>query len=261
MKVQADASGGLNGLDRMVSILEALQTDGDATPAALARATGLSEPTVHRYLSALRHHGLVIRVRGSGTYSLGVKLFELGHSALRNQKPAVVARPHLEALRDLFGETVVFAEHTGNRLLVIAGAEGLHGVAKGAKVGEPDYWHSTSLGKSILAELPGDEARSILEQTELTRFTSRTMTEVGEILDSLRRVSTAGFAIDDEESEIGLRCVGSVVHDVHGAPRFAISLSGPTYRVHLDAVPAIAAATREAAAAIAHDLGWLGLSS
>lgn len=241
----------------MVAIMDALMATPEATLASVSRATGLSEPTVHRYLASLRQHGLVSRTAG-GTYSLGLRLFELGYSALLGQPPAVVARPHLESLRDQFGETVVIAENEGTRLTVIAAAEGLHGVSKGAKVGEPDYWHSTSLGKVILAELKPEHARATLEQAQLERFTSRTMTDIEEVLGSLGRVRANGFAMDDEESEIGLRCVGSVVRDAQGAPRFAISVSGPTYRITLDAVPGIAAALRAVAAELSEDLGCLG---
>ena len=191
----------------------------------------------------------------SGTYSRGTRLFELGHKALRDQRPASVARPHLEALREAFGETAVLAERDGHRLIVIAAAAGVHGVAKGARVGEPDQWHSTSLGKAILAALPEDEAREVLLSHDLVRFTSRTLVDVTDILGSLRRVRAEGIAIDDEESEIGLRCIGSVVHDAFGRPRFAISVSGPAYRITLDAITPIAEAIKAAAGQISHDLG------
>jgi len=249
--------GGLHGLDRMVAIMDALMETPEATLAAISRATGLSEPTVHRYLGSLRRHGLVSRT-AAGTYSLGLRLFELGYSALLGQPPAVVARPHLESLRDQFGETVVMAENEGTRLTLIAAAESLHGVSKGAKVGEPDFWHSTSLGKAILAELDPKRARVILEESQPTRFTSRTMTDIDEILASLGRVRANGFAMDDEESEVGLRCVGAAVRDAQGVPRFAISVSGPAYRITLDAVPEIATAIKAAASELSGALGCLG---
>nr|WP_156609255.1 IclR family transcriptional regulator [Auraticoccus cholistanensis] len=257
-KHEVKASSSLNGLDRIVAVLDALRESPGATLAAVARATGLSEPTTHRYLAALREHRLVTRDSESNTYTLGIKLFELGHSALRGQDPRAAARPHLEALRDQFGETSVLAVHDEDRLVIIAAVEASHGVAKGAKVGEQDCWHSTSLGKAILAELDPDEARSLLCQGPLERFTSRTLTDPDEVLASLRRVRADGVAVDDEESEIGLRCVGAVVRDAHGAPTYAISVSGPTYRITLDAVPRISEAVRRAAAAISTELGHLG---
>lgn len=248
----------MNGLDRIVAVLDALQSRPGATLAEIARAAELSEPTTHRYLAAMRDHRLVIRDAGAGTYRLGTKLFELGHSALRGQDPRAAAKPHLRALRDQFGETAVLASNDGGRLVVIAAEEALHGVAKGAKVGESDYWHSTSLGKAILAEMDLDQTRELLSVAEFPRLTSRTLTDPDELIASLQSVRSDGVAMDDEESEIGLRCVGAAVRDAHGVASFAISVSGPTYRITLDAVSHVAKAVREAADAISRDLGWSG---
>lgn len=255
-KKEPKGAPNLNGLDRIVAVLDALHESPGSSLASIARVTGLSEPTTHRYLAALREHRLVTREVESGTYTLGIKLFELGHSALRGMDPRAAARPFLESLRDQFGETAVMAMRDDERLIVIAVQQALHGVAKGAKVGEPDYWHSSSLGKAILADLEPPEARSILDQIELTRFTSRTMADSEEIVASLRRVRADGFGMDDEESEIGLRCIGAVVRDAHGAPTFAISVSGPAYRITLNSVPEIALAVRRAAAGISREMGW-----
>jgi len=255
---KAASAPNLNGLDRIIVILDALSALPGGTLTSIARATGLSEPTTHRYLGALREHKLVYKDAETGTYSLGIKLFELGHSALRGFDPRSVARPHLESLRDRFGETSVMAMNDDGRLVVIAAAQAFHGVAMGAKVGEPDFWHSTSLGRAILAELDPVEAAGILGATELTAFTSRTLSDPADILSSLKRVQSQGYAIDDEESEIGLRCVGAAVHDAHGRPTFAISVSGPTYRMTPAMVPEIAQAVSETAKSLSRELGWQG---
>lgn len=249
---------GLNGLDRIVAVLDALQRAPGATLAEVARATDLSEATTHRYLAALREHRLIMRDAKAGNYRLGTKLFELGHSALRGQDPPSVAQPHLRALRDEFGETAVLAANYDGRLVIIAVEEALHEVAKGAKIGEPDPWHSTSLGKAILAEMPAAQARTILEGNECTPLTPRTLTDPKAVLASLHQVHSDGVAMDDEESEIGLRCIGAAVRDARGLPSFAISVSGPTYRITLDTVSSVARAVKAAAAAISRDLGWPG---
>lgn len=253
-KAPAAPASALNSVDRAVAVLEALQVSPGASLAEVARSTGLSEPTTLRYLSALRDHRFVTRDPYTGAYQLGIKLFELGHRALGEPDPRDVARPYLRALRDEFGETAEMAVHEEGRLVVIEVEQALHDVAKGATVGEPDHWHSTSLGKSILAELDEPAARTILAGAKLTRFTSRTMVDPDEVLVSLRKIRAAGYAIDDEESEVGLRCIGAAVNDAFDEPRFAISLSGPTYRMTLDSVSRIAKAVRETAAEISRAL-------
>lgn len=244
------------GLDRAMAVLEALEAHPGGSLAQIARATGLSDPTALRYLVGLQRHGLVERDAVTGRYSLGVRLFELGQRAIRQRDPRRVALPVLSELHDRFGETVDLAMRHGDRLILVEAMVATHSLGKGAIVGEEDLWHCTSLGKAILAALPEAEARGIVERRGMERFTMRTLTDVDMLLRDLERVRERGYAVDDEESELGLRCVGAVVRDHRAAPAYAISVSGPEHRLRTANVDEVGEAVRDAAARISAQLGY-----
>jgi DNA-binding IclR family transcriptional regulator len=249
---------GMVGVDRAVAVLEALEGHPGRSLAEVARATHLSDPTALRYLSSLQRHGLVERDTVMGRYSLGIRLFELGQRAVRERDPRQVALPHLRELHARFGETVDLAMRRGDRLILIEALVATHSLGKGAMVGEQDPWHCTSLGKSLLAALPEDEARGILERTPLERRTARTLTDVDMLMLELERIRERGFAIDDEEGEEGLRCVGAAVYDHLGVPSYAMSVSGPEHRFRTSKMTEIGEAVAAAAAAISAQLGYTG---
>lgn len=250
------SAGALVGLDRAVAILESLKSaKGPLTLAEVSRATGLREPTALRYVTALRGHRLVRRDPDTGRYTLGVRLFEFGQHALGAVDPRKAALPVMDKLLERFGETVELAMREGDRLLILEARAGLHSVSKGAKVGETDPWHSTSLGKALLAELPSEECRELLERVGMPGFTSRTITDPQVLLIALERVRGDGFAVDDEESEEGLRCVGAAIHDAAGEARFALSVSAPGHRLTYADVAEVGPAVRDAAQRISTALG------
>lgn len=239
-----------------MAVLEALEEHPGGSLAQIARATGLSDATALRYLAGLQRHGLVERDAVTGRYSLGVRLFELGQRAIRQRDPRRVALPALAALHDRFGETVDLGMRHGDRLILVEALVATHSLGKGAVVGEEDLWHCTSLGKAILAALPEAEARGILRRRGMEQLTPRTLTDVDMLLRDLERVRERGYAIDDEESEVGLRCVGAVVRDHRAAPAYAISVSGPEHRLRTSNVAEVGEAVVEAAAAISAQLGY-----
>lgn len=239
-----------------MAILEALKSaKNPLTLAEISRLTDLREPTALRYLTALRGHDLAHRDLDTGRYTLGLRLFEFGQRALSMSDPRKVALPIMDELLAQFGETVELAIRDGDKLLIVEARAGLHSISKGAKVGETDPWHSTSLGKAVLAQLPQEESRELVERVGMIRFTSRTITDTESLMRSLERVRRDGYAVDDEESEEGLRCVGASVRDAAGTPRYAISVSGPVLRITYSDVDTVGPAVREAAERISAQLG------
>jgi IclR family transcriptional regulator, acetate operon repressor len=245
-------------VDRVVGILEAIDGAGAMKLSLIAREAHLTEPTALRYLSALMAHGFVERDEGSGRYRLGIKLFQLGQGALRHRDPRLVALPIMQELQSQFDETVNLAMRLEDDLVLIEALESTRSIKKGARVGESDVWHSSSLGKAILAYLPEQEAIQILERRGHPRTTPRTLTTVDELLRDFELVRERGYAIDDEESEEGLCCVGAPIFDRHRRPRYAISFSGPASRFSLSSVHEMGRAIKAAAKNISRALGYIG---
>jgi DNA-binding IclR family transcriptional regulator len=242
-------------IERAVSVLSLLEARSGQRLTEIARGIQLSEPTTFRYLVNLVDHGLVER-DASGAYSLGLRLFQLGERAVGQRDVRKIALPQLERLLARFEETVNLAVRRSDDLILIEVVESHRSIRKGARIGEPDSWHCSALGKAILSRLPEHQVRTILGRCGTERRTERTLSTIEEVLGDLERVRARGYAIDDEEAEPGLRCVAAPVCDRHGDPVYAISVSGPATRVTPQTVPQIGAEVAVAAHAVSSALGY-----
>jgi IclR family acetate operon transcriptional repressor len=245
-------------VDRVVRILDAIAAGGIAgrSLTEVARGAGLSESTALRYLSSLGSHDYVARDPDSGRFTLGLRLFGLGQKAVGVRDVRIVALPHMERLLERYQETVNLAVRRGHRLVIVDVLESTRSIRRGATIGEPDVWHASALGKAMLAGLPDGEAREELQLNELVRFTPRTLTDADVLVDELGTVRERGYAIDDEEYEDGLRCVGAAVLDRAGRPAYGLSISGVASRMSIAATHQMGLAVREAADAISAQLGF-----
>jgi IclR family acetate operon transcriptional repressor len=255
--VNAVRSFSLASIDRAMALIGAFDCEPELLLADLARRTGLSEPTTLRYAASLATHGFLERNAQTGRYRLGIRLFELGQKALRDRDPRAIALPHMRRLRSRFEETVNLAMRHGDDLVLIEVLESPRSIRKGARLGDRDYWHASSLGKAVLACLGPGEARALLERQERRQFTPQTITSVERLLDELDVVRAQGFAVDELENEGDLRCVGAAILDRHGSPQYAISIAGPATRVTRDATHEMGAELREVAAHVSAGLGYL----
>jgi IclR family acetate operon transcriptional repressor len=255
--VKARRSYSIAAVDRVVAVLDAVAARQGRTLAGVARAAELDEATTLRYLSSLASHDLIERDDTNATYSLGLRLYQLGQQAVGVRDVRKVALGHMERLLEQFEETVNLGQWRADKLVVIDVLESPRSIRKGASIGDPDYWHASALGKSILAALPVEEARAFLERIDRPRFTGKTLVDVDEILESLPAIAERGYAIDDEEYEHGLRCVAAAVRDRRGRPTYAISISGVAARMPPSLTEQAGRAVAEAAAAIENVMGYV----
>jgi IclR family acetate operon transcriptional repressor len=137
-----------------------------------------------------------------------------------------------------FDETVNLAVHRAGEIVIIEALESGRSIRRGATVGDRDQWFTSSLGKCILAHMDEADVLALLEQHRPTRQTPNTLVTDQEILADLELVRERGYALDDEEAEIGLKCVGVPIRDYDGRWSHAMSISGPTGRLNerLDAI-------------------------
>lgn len=251
--------GTIRAVNRVVAILELFQASQELTMSEVARATGLSESTVFRYLGALTGHGWLVAER-SGSYHLGMRIFRLGQAAVANLDVGHVSQPHMDKLLREYGETVNLAIYQSDAIVVIKSLESSSAIRRGASVGEQDYLFSSALGKSIVACLPVEEVLRLQANTEMRKLTERSLTSLDELLEDLRTVRTRGYSLDDEESEVGLMCVAVAIHDSFGFPRYALSVSGPTDRIRAALESGLAEDVARAAAAVSRELGNFTMS-
>ena len=247
----------INAVDRTLAILTALAGGGpNGMPLTeVAREVGLSESTTLRYLSSLGSHDCVIRNEDSGRYSLGLRLFQLGQSAVGAQDVRRIALPYMESLLERYRETVNLGAWRGSRLVIVDALESTQSIRRGACVGEIDQWGVSALGKAILATLDPERALALASIAHSERYTPRTITKDEDLIADLARVRERGYAIDDEEFEDGLRCVGAAIHDHSGRPIYALSISGAAARMSIEATHQMGRDVLAAARAISTELG------
>ncbi len=189
----------------------------------------MPEPSALRYLSTLVSRGLLEREgKGEqGRYRLGVGLFVLAEQAVGNLDMRVLALPHMRWLVERYEETVYLAVFRQARLVIIEVLEGTRSIRQEARVGQQEQLRSTALGKAILATCSDDEALSLLSLEVLEKSTPRTIHTDEGMLRELRAIRSRGYAVDNEEHEIGLRCVAVAIP--YRGQSFGLSMSGPSH--------------------------------
>jgi IclR family acetate operon transcriptional repressor len=237
---------GVQSVARAVDLLELLASHGGRLAIRdLARLSGLPQPTVHRLLATFSARGWV-RQLPNREYALGPRLASVGASAGRMVGPGV--HRVLEGLVDATGESANLAFRSGGYAEYAAQAPSRHAMRLFTEVGRRVELHCTGVGKALLAALEDQQVRQVLGGARLKAYTEHTLTDVPGMLAELARVRERGYAVDEQEQELGVRCVAMVVPDT-ASPWRALSVSGPATRMDdgaiARAVPALAAAVAE----------------
>ncbi|MGC8475479.1 MAG: IclR family transcriptional regulator [Acetobacteraceae bacterium] len=246
----------LKSLGKLMRVLDCFSLRDRALPLAeIARRTGLPKSTAHRLAASLRAAGLLDQDAEGERYRLGLKLYALGSTVLANMELHREARPFVDALARLSGQTVHLAVFDGHHAVVVqhadAGAEG--GLPGGFIETAPA--HSTGVGKALLAFQPAAAVSRVIE-AGLPRFTQATLTDPAALRAALAEIRARGFATDTEEHRPGLACVAAPIRDHAGRVVAAISASGPVWRFPAERREAMVAAVRHSAAEISAALGW-----
>ncbi len=224
------SSGSGNAIEKALTVLEALSDHERITD--LAAKTGLPKSTVHRILQSLTGYGFAVP-DGNGGYLPGPRILTLAGKVMHRFDPARQADPALRALRDHTGHTVHFALRNGDEAVYVEKLSGHRPYQMTSRIGQSLPLHSTAIGKAILATLADDEVTGICARAGLASRTPSTLTSPSALLAHLTAVRQAGFAIDDEENEPGLRCVGAAVTGHHGQILGAISVSTLAHELSL----------------------------
>src|SRR3984885_3955547 len=231
----------LQGLDRVVAILDLLgASDVSLSLAEICQRMELRKSTAHRALMALERTGLIERAPGN-RYRLGLKLYDMGSRAVEQVDLRTRVRPHLRKLALRVGETVHLGVLHKTRVVYLDKFEPINRrVCLSSRTGTSNPVYCTSLGKAMLAFLPAEEAARIIANIQFNTFTTKTLSSQEELQGALERVRRRGYAIDDEELEVGTRCVGAPIVDETGRAVAAMSVSGSASRLAAHCVAGIA---------------------
>lgn len=227
-----ERQSGVQSLDRAFALLEALSTRPDGMPLMeLANKSGLHKSTVHRLLSALTTLGYV-KTGGDGRYSLTLKMFELSGKIVDGLDVVQIAKPMLTSLRDRFGEAAHLLVREGCEVVYVYKAESTNNAYRMfSHIGMHRSMYCTAAGKSMLAAMPDGEVRKIWQQSEIVAYTQYTITDLDALFEELGKIRRRGYALDNEENELGVRCIAASLVDYTGGSAAAISISAPVLRM------------------------------
>jgi DNA-binding IclR family transcriptional regulator len=255
VKDEAPKTGStLIGVERTVRVLQAVEQAEIAHLADIARRAGLNEATTLRYLGTLTSLGFIDRLDGP-RYQLGWETFRLGQRALSRYVPRAIVRPVMDALVREYNETVNFAMHRDRAVVLVEVAESDRTVKKVSEIGQLDPWHASALGKALLATMPGETWREVVDPRNLPAFTPNTITDIEQLGRELETVRDKGYAVDNEEADEDLTCLAAAVPTADGGPAvYAISVSFLTHRLAPEAAERIGRHVRRCAEDIGKQL-------
>jgi len=224
--------GGIQALDRAFLILDVMaDAGGEAKLTEIAASAGLNVSTCHHLISTLYNWGYVARGANSRSYVLGSRILHLSAACLRQVDLPRRAESLVDRLNDQTRETVQLAIMQDTNLVHVLRREARHAVrVDGTLGGKSNAAHATATGKAILAWLPPTELDRIVADKGLTAFTPNTITDIEKLKEELRLTRRNGFAIDREEFQLGVMCLGAAIRDHAGAVVGSIGVSSPAFR-------------------------------
>ena len=226
-------SESVQSVSRVFDIIEAL----GAAPLGLALSdlasiTGLHVSTTHRLLGTLVNRGYVMKDSFSGRYRLTMRMFEVGGFVSGTSQLLSAVTPLLDELAFFTREAVHLVKQSGTDVIYIYKAEPLlQTVRMGSYVGCKNPMYCTGVGKCMLALMDKQEVIDIWNRSDICAYTPNTITEFPVLLKELEQIRQQGYALDNEEHEIGVRCIAVPVLGYGGRPAAAISISAPIFRM------------------------------
>lgn len=238
---QNSSTPSVQSLERAFALLEALSLHPQgAQLTELAAATGLHKSTAHRLLGSLAGLGYVQKA-DSGRYRLTLRLFEISGRAVDSIDILEAAKPFLEELRDTTGETAHLVVREGCDIVYVYKAESRQSSFRMfSRIGMRRAMYCTAAGKSMLAALPDSEIAAVWQASNVVAHTPHTIVTLEALLEEIAHIRALGYALDNEENELGVRCIAASIPSYTGGPSAAFSLSAPLVRMPDERIPALA---------------------
>ncbi|MEY2632614.1 MAG: hypothetical protein RIR00_1268 [Pseudomonadota bacterium] len=231
MSTQETAKNSIQVIERATALLDALAEIAEPVSLKqLAQSTGLHPSTAHRILAALSNSRFVER-QDSGTYRLGIRLLELGNLVKSRINLREIALPYMQRLHEQIGEAINLGIRNDDEIVYIERTSSGRSLVRVVYlVGGRAPLHLTSVGKLFLSEDSAMAIREYGKRTGLPGKTPHSLTTVANLEKELDKIRRHGVAFDDEEAEIGLKCVAAPIHDDENRLVAGLSISAPTER-------------------------------
>ena len=240
----------VRAVERAVQVLLAFDDEhAEQGVSDIAQTTGLPKATAHRIMMTLFNTGFLERMADGEKFRLGLPLVGLGLGALRRLDVRRAARPYMQRLVDDLQEICTLGVFDRGQVLYVEVVHSPHSLTIAARVGRHLAAHCTASGKVLLAFLPAEVAESVL-RSSLEAYTEKTITSPERLREELEAVRQRGYAIADEELEVGVWAISAPIRDIDRNVVAAMSVPFPTNRLDPERIPEIAKALLEAANAV-----------
>lgn len=225
---------GAGALTSGLDVLEALAQHPEGLGVtAVARAVGHDKGNTHRILRVLEERGYIEQDPGTKVFRASVQLLSLAGRVLSGLDLSSVARPLMRELSESLGEAVHLVRRMRSGGVYVAQERQARGIVTvETEIGAQPVIHATASGKALYCTADRAELRRVVHEP-LSRHTMRTIVSIEELMSDLQRVQERGYALDDEELNLDVRCVAAPIFDLHGIPVASIGISGPASRVTL----------------------------
>ena len=244
-------------VERALAMLEAVAQESDGlSNAEISRLLSIPKSSASYLLRTLETRGYLTRDPESGKYRVGLKILSLSRGALSGRDVRGIALPIMRHLTQQTGLTCHLAVLDGSDAVYIEKVEPEGFIRMDTWVGRRMRVHATSVGKAIVAGLPQEHLERIVRKSGMEKRTPKTITTLPRLLKELEKVRAQGYAVDDEENNLGARCVAAPVFDDHGSVEASLGLSGTTQQVSPQTMPRILEALKSSARHISMGMGY-----
>ena len=246
----------LSSVGTAIQLLKAFSEEQvDIGISELSRRLGVAKSTVHRLAATLAAEGLLEQDRESEKYRLGIGLFRLGALVRRRMDISSQGRPYLYALREKTNETVHLAILDGTEIMYVYNLESTQAIRMRSDLGVRKPAYCTAEGQAILAFQPQAVVDAVIAQGLVAR-TPQTITDPAKLIKALAVVRQRGCAVEDEESEIGMRGISAPIHNDAGEVVASVGIAGPVTRLSKKAVSSFIPHVIETADLVSSRLGY-----
>jgi IclR family acetate operon transcriptional repressor len=252
----AERSGDVQSLTRALSILDTLaENDDGLSLTALAKAVALPPSSVHRLLTTLQRKRFVRFEPSSMGWRIGVQAFVVGNAFARSRDVVALAMPFMRQLMEKTGETVNLYVPNGAHAICIAQVQSQQMIRAISRPGGAIALHRSAAGKAMLAQMTAAELNDVVAKHGLEQETDGSSAGASKLRAELDRTRSRGFALDDEEFAVGLRCIAAAILDEHRAAQGALSIAGPVARLTDERLPKLGEVVAAAGKAVTREFG------
>jgi len=248
----------VQAVSKALKIMELLSGTAEYGVSELARSLRCQKSTVFRLLATLKKEGFIVQDEKTEKYSLTLKLFRIGSIVVNNLNLNKAALPVIGKLSQLTAETVHLCSLDNNQIVYLQKIESTHAlkVTMMSRIGESPPFYCTGVGKVLLAYQGEARIRACMKQMELKKFTDTTITDPSKLKAELEKIQSEGIAYDNEEHELGVRCIAAPVFNQEGTVIAALSISGPTVRMVDEKMRSLEKLVRQGAGELSARMGY-----